>query len=42
MYVEEINAKGGVNGKKLELIHYDTSGKAKEAVNFAKTSDQER
>lgn len=36
MYVEEINAKGGVNGKKLELIHYDTSGKAKEAVNFAK------
>lgn len=36
MYVEEINAKGGVNGKKLELVHYDTSGKAKEAVNFAK------
>jgi branched-chain amino acid transport system substrate-binding protein len=36
MYVEEINAKGGVNGKQLELVHYDTSGKAKEAVNFAK------
>ncbi len=36
MYVEEINAKGGVNGKQLELIHYDTSGKAKEAVNFVK------
>ncbi len=36
MYVQEINAKGGVNGKQLELIHYDTSGKAKEAVNFAK------
>jgi branched-chain amino acid transport system substrate-binding protein len=36
MYVEELNAKGGVNGKQLELVHYDTSGKAKEAVNFAK------
>ena len=36
MYVEEINAKGGVNGKQLELVHYDTGGKAKEAVNFAK------
>ena len=36
MYVKEINAKGGVNGKQLELVHYDTSGKAKEAVNFAK------
>ncbi len=36
MYVQEINAKGGVNGKQLELVHYDTSGKAKEAVNFAK------
>jgi branched-chain amino acid transport system substrate-binding protein len=36
MYVEQINAKGGVNGKELELVHYDTSGKAKEAVSFAK------
>ncbi len=36
MYVDEINAKGGVDGKPIELIHYDTGGKAKEAVNFAK------
>ncbi len=36
MYVDEVNASGGVNGKKVELIHYDTSGKAKEAVNFVK------
>ncbi len=36
MYVDEINAKGGVDGKKVELIHYDTSGKAKEAVGFVK------
>lgn len=36
MYVEELNAKGGVNGKQLELVHYDTGGKAKEAVNFTK------
>ncbi len=36
MYIEKINAKGGVNGKQLELVHYDTSGKAKEAVGFAK------
>lgn len=36
MYVEEINAQGGVNGKKLELVHYDTGGGTKEAVNFVK------
>ena len=36
MYVEDINAKGGVKGRKLELIHYDTGGNAKDAVNFAK------
>lgn len=35
-YVEEINAKGGVDGRKIELIHYDTGGNAREAVNFAK------
>ena len=34
MYVEELNAKGGVKGRKLELIHYDTGGNAKDAVNF--------
>ncbi len=36
MYVEEVNAKGGVDGRQVELIHYDTGGQAKEAVNFVK------
>jgi branched-chain amino acid transport system substrate-binding protein len=36
MYVEQINRTGGVLGKQIELVHYDTSGKAKEAVNFTK------
>ena len=36
MYVEEINANGGVDGRPIELVHYDTGGNAKEAVNFAK------
>ncbi len=34
MYIEEINAKGGINGHKVEFVHYDTKGKAKEAKNF--------
>ena len=36
MYVEELNAGGGIFGKKLELVHYDTAGQAKEAVTFVK------
>ena len=36
MYVEEVNAKGGVDGRQVELVHYDTGGQAKEAVNFVK------
>jgi len=36
MYVEAINAKGGINGHPLELIHYDTGGKAQDAVSFVK------
>lgn len=36
MYIEDINAKGGVDGKKVELVHYDTGGNAKKAVSFAK------
>ncbi|MES9871906.1 MAG: ABC transporter substrate-binding protein [Candidatus Sedimenticola sp. 6PFRAG7] len=36
MYIDDINADGGVDGKKVELIHYDTGGNAKKAVNFAK------
>ena len=36
MYVEEVNANGGVDGKQVELVHYDTAGDSKKAVNFAK------
>ena len=36
MYVEEINAKGGVNGQKLQLIVYDDGAKPSEALTFAK------
>lgn len=35
MIVDEINAKGGVNGRKLELIVYDTGGDATKAVQAA-------
>jgi branched-chain amino acid transport system substrate-binding protein len=35
MYVEEINAKGGVNGQKLQLILYDDAGDANNARTFA-------
>jgi branched-chain amino acid transport system substrate-binding protein len=36
MYIDEVNADGGIDGKKVELVHYDTGGNAKKAVNFAK------
>lgn len=36
IYVADINAKGGVNGQKLELVVYDDGGKANEALTFAK------
>jgi len=36
LYIAEINAQGGVKGRPLELIHYDTGGNAKDAVNFVK------
>ena len=32
MYVEEYNAKGGVNGKQIELVTYDEEGDAVKAV----------
>lgn len=32
MYVDEVNAKGGVLGRKIELIGRDTKGNADEAV----------
>jgi len=35
MYVDEINAKGGVNGQKLQLIGYDDGGDANNARTFA-------
>lgn len=36
MFVEELNAKGGVAGKKIELIVKDTAGNPDKAVSFAK------
>lgn len=33
LYVEEINAKGGINGKLIEFIEKDDKGSATEAVN---------
>ncbi|MBP8290709.1 MAG: ABC transporter substrate-binding protein [Chromatiaceae bacterium] len=36
LYVGAINQQGGLLGKPVELIHYDTGGNAKEAVNFFK------
>src|SRR5512134_2876875 len=36
MYVEEINAKGGVLGRKIELVPRDTKGNADEAVRVSR------
>lgn len=36
MLIDEINAKGGVLGKQLQAIGYDTKGDPQEAVNVAK------
>ena len=36
MLVEDLNANGGLLGKKIDLICYDTKGDAQEAVNVAK------
>lgn len=35
MYVDKINAAGGVNGKKIELVIYDDGGDANKARTFA-------
>ena len=35
IYVDEINAKGGVNGQKLQLVIYDDGGDANNARTFA-------
>ncbi|MDR0486309.1 MAG: ABC transporter substrate-binding protein, partial [Elusimicrobiota bacterium] len=31
--IEEINAKGGISGKKIKLVSYDTKGDVNEAIN---------
>jgi len=36
LYVETLNKFGGVNGRKLELVVYDSAGDAKQAAAFAK------
>lgn len=36
LFVEKINAEGGVLGRKLELVHYDDGGEAAKANGFAK------
>jgi branched-chain amino acid transport system substrate-binding protein len=36
MLVEKINASGGVNGRKIELVVKDTAGSPEKAVSFAK------
>ncbi len=36
MLIADLNAKGGILGRPLKLIHYDTGGNAREAVSFVK------
>lgn len=36
MYVDEINANGGVIGRQLELVHYDSGANPQKAVGFVK------
>lgn len=36
MYVEEVNARGGVLGRQIELVHYDSGANPKKAVSFVK------
>ncbi|MGF1639923.1 MAG: ABC transporter substrate-binding protein [Rhodospirillales bacterium] len=36
LYIDKINAAGGVAGKKLQLVHYDDAGNAEQARTFAK------
>src|SRR5665647_1961084 len=35
MLVKDVNAKGGINGVKLEAVIYDTAGDATKALNLA-------
>jgi branched-chain amino acid transport system substrate-binding protein len=36
LYVEKLNASGGVLGRKLQLVSYDSAGDAEKARTFAK------
>src|SRR5512146_284111 len=36
MLVEELNAKGGVDGRKVQLVVKDTGGNPEKAISFAK------
>src|SRR6185369_11121340 len=36
LYVDKVNKDGGVNGRKLELVVYDSAGDAKQAATFAR------
>lgn len=41
--VDEINAAGGINGKKIKYISYDTQGKPQEALNaYTRLTDQDK
>ncbi len=43
MYVDELNAAGGLLGKQIELIEYDEKGDAQEAINgFNKLVEQDK
>lgn len=33
LYFDKVNAEGGINGKKIELISYDNKGDDAEAIN---------
>lgn len=36
MYIDEVNANGGVIGRQIELFHYDSGANPKKAVDFVK------
>jgi branched-chain amino acid transport system substrate-binding protein len=36
LYIDQVNKAGGVNGRKLEAVIYDSAGDARQAVTFAR------
>lgn len=41
LYVDQLNANGGINGKQVELIYYDNKGEDAEAINaFTRLVDE--